>query len=110
VHLKTDDGAGASPAATSAAPLDPAAQAGQTIGSPAPSSPRRFLLIRHRDVSGVTGTGVVAEGVVWTDSTVTLRWKGDHPSTAVWDSVESILAVHGHHGATVARWLDGEPS
>ena len=109
-YLKTDDGAGASPAATSAAPLAPAAQAGETIGSPAPSSPRLFELLRKRDVSGVTGTGSVADGVVWTDSTVTLRWKGDHPATAVWDSVESILAVHGHEGATVVRWLDGEPA
>ena len=106
---KTDDGAGASPAAN-AVPHGPAAQAGQTIGSPAPSSPRLFELVRSRDVSGVTGTGSVADGVVWTDSTVTLRWKGDHPATAVWDSVESILAVHGHEGATVVRWLDGEPA
>ena len=110
-YLKTDDGAGASPAATSAAPLDPAAQAGQTNGTPAPSSPpRRFRLYRHKDPSGVSGTGWVAEGVQFTDGAVALRWPGEHPCTVPWDSIDRIIAVHGHGGLTEVRWLDGEPS
>ena len=101
----TDDGAVPPPVEQPG--VAPPAAAESAIASTAPSSPRLFELVRSRDVSGVTGTGVVADGVEWTDSTVTLRWKGDHPATAVWDSVESILAVHGHEGATVVRWLDG---
>lgn len=76
---------------------------------PAPSPPSRFELVRHRDVSGVSGTGIVAEGVQFSDGTVTLRWRGKHPSTAMWPSITEVLAVHGHGGATEVRWLDGDP-
>lgn len=68
--------------------------------------PRTFELVRYRDPSGVSGTGVVAEGCEFTDGSVALRWRGDNPATAVWPNVESILAVHGHQGATEIRWID----
>ncbi|MET9274708.1 hypothetical protein [Kribbella sp. NPDC003557] len=71
------------------------------------SGPRRFELVRHRDVSGVSGTGVVAEGIEWSDGTVALRWGGNYPTTTVWqDGIEALLTIHGHNGATVIRWLD----
>ncbi|MEU8224929.1 hypothetical protein [Kribbella sp. NPDC048915] len=71
------------------------------------AGPRRFELVRHRDVSGVSGTGVVAEGIEWSDGTVALRWGGHYPTTTVWqDGISALLAVHGHNGATVIRWLD----
>ncbi|MFI6679218.1 hypothetical protein [Kribbella sp. NPDC050470] len=68
--------------------------------------PQTFELVRYTDISGVSGTGVVAEGCVFTDGSVALRWHGANPSTAVWPDLDSILAVHGHCGATVVRWLD----
>jgi hypothetical protein len=49
---------------------------------------------------------VVAEGCVFTDGSVALRWRGNNPATAVWPDLDSILAVHGHHGATEVRWLE----
>lgn len=94
---KTDDGVGS----------QPVTPAGPAVSPPAPSSPRTFELVRHHDVSGQTGTGVVAEGVQFTDGTAALRWRGGHPATAVWPNVEEILAVHGHEGASEIRWLDG---
>ncbi|MEV6412323.1 hypothetical protein [Kribbella sp. NPDC051718] len=71
--------------------------------------PRTFELVRYRDLSGVSGTGVVAEGCVFTDGSVALRWRGTNPATAVWPDIESVLAVHGHQGATEVRWLESEP-
>jgi hypothetical protein len=68
--------------------------------------PRTFELVRYHDLSGVSGTGVVAEGCVFTDGSVALRWRGNNPATAVWPDLDSILAVHGHHGATEVRWLE----
>lgn len=67
---------------------------------------RRFVLYRHCDVTGVSGTGVVAEGVVYSDDCVSLRWTSRRPCTTVWNSVEDILAVHGHAGRTDVRWID----
>jgi hypothetical protein len=72
--------------------------------------PRTFELVRYRDLSGVSGTGVVAEGCVFTDGSVALRWRGTNPATAVWPDLESVLAVHGHQGATEVRWLEPRPA
>lgn len=75
------------------------------------ADPRRFVLRRAVDVSGVSGTGDVAEGVEWSDGTVALRWRGKWATTVVWDyGLDALLAVHGHNGSTVVRWLDaGRP-
>jgi hypothetical protein len=67
------------------------------------------VLRRYVDVSGVSGTGDVAQGVVWSDGAVSLRWLGTHPATAAWDDLAAVLAVHGHGGSTVLRWLDDAP-
>ena len=69
------------------------------------SCPMPFALVRHEDISGVSGTGVVAHGVQFVDGTVVIRWLGQHKSTVTWDSLESAMAVHGHGGATKVVWL-----
>lgn len=69
--------------------------------------PRVFELYRHRDVTGKSGTGVVAWGAVWPDGTVSLRWAGETQSFSNWESLDVLVAVHGHEGATEVRWLDG---
>ena len=98
-----DDGAAAPPA------VGAAAESATPTAAPSSPFPRRFLLYRHTDPSGVSGTGVVAEGVQFVDGRVALRWRGQWPSTVAWDDVEQILGVHGHQGATVLRWIDPEP-
>lgn len=71
--------------------------------------PRRFQLLRHRDVSGISGTGVVALGVRWPDGTASVRWLGPRPSVVFWDQgMADAEYVHGHGGATEIVWLDGE--
>lgn len=62
--------------------------------------PEVFVLYREHDETGVSGTGVVAEGVTFSDGTVALRWVTGHRSTVVWDSLEDAIAVHGHNGKT----------
>lgn len=79
------------------------------------SLPRLFRLVRERDVTGVSGIGVVAHGVLWPDGTVALRWATRWASTGVYDSMEQVVEIHGHDGATVVEWLaphatpDGSP-
>lgn len=72
--------------------------------------PRRFHLQRHTDVTGVSGTGRVADGILWTDGTVSIRWLGEHPSTVFWDGLAHAEAVHGHGGHTVIVWDDPAPA
>lgn len=69
---------------------------------------RRFHLERDTDVSGVSGTGTVAEGVQFSDGTVAIRWNGQHRSTVLWQSIRSVEVIHGHGGATRIVWDDPE--
>jgi hypothetical protein len=69
---------------------------------------RRFVLVRHKDVTGKSGVGIIGEGVSWTGGGAFLHWMTDYESFVHWPGgVVAILAVHGHEGATVVRWLDG---
>lgn len=61
---------------------------------------RTFQLHRDADISGVSGTGVVADGVVFPDGTTVIRWLTSDASTVVWDNFEGAERVHGHGGAT----------
>lgn len=67
---------------------------------------KRFVLNREVDVSGISGTGTVAEGVQFTDGVCVIRWFGEHQSTVVWPGIESVEAIHGHGGATTIEWVD----
>jgi hypothetical protein len=70
------------------------------------AEPRRFYLYRHEDVSGVSGTGRVADGVMWPDGSTSIRWRGEHGSIVYWARIESALIIHGHDGRTRIEWLD----
>jgi hypothetical protein len=63
-----------------------------------------FVLDRGEDVTGVSGIGIVAEGVEFTDGTCVVRWSGEYRSTVVWPSIEAVRAVHGHDGKTKVRF------
>ena len=67
---------------------------------------RRFYLMRNQDVSGTSGVGVVAFGVEFHDGTAVLRWNTSTSSTAIYNSVEDIIEIHGHGGATTVEWID----
>jgi hypothetical protein len=61
---------------------------------------RRFELHRQVDVTDVSGTGVVAEGVRLDDNTAVVRWLGDKPSFVLWPDYDHAVAVHGDGGLT----------
>ena len=63
-----------------------------------------FILQRLVDHSNVSGTGVVAYGAEFPDGAVALRWPGEHPSTAAWEDVRDMEAVHGHDGDTLVEY------
>jgi hypothetical protein len=65
---------------------------------------RIFKLIRDVDVSGVSGTGVVAEGIEFSDGSVAIRWLSRWASTVTWASVHDAMHVHGHDGLTRLEW------
>ena len=66
---------------------------------------KRFRLRRVEDETGVSGVGYVAEGVVFTDGTVALRWLSVYTSTAIYASLEDVELIHGHQGKTKVVWI-----
>ncbi|MEU0675445.1 hypothetical protein ABZ330_21640 [Streptomyces sp. NPDC006172] len=69
--------------------------------------PLRFVLRRRKDISGISGLGDVADGVLWPDGTASVRWRGEHPSTVFWDRGRvSVEFIHGHQGATEVVFVD----
>lgn len=67
---------------------------------------RAFVLQRTEDISGVSGSGIVAEGVEFADGVCAMRWLTPIRSTAVYDSLEDLRAIHGHNGATETVYID----
>lgn len=61
---------------------------------------KNFQLVRTEDISGVSGTGIVADGVIFPDGTCSLRWRTAGGSTAIYDSIEKLEKIHGHDGRT----------
>lgn len=61
---------------------------------------RFFELHRAEDKSGVSGTGIVAEGVVFWNGKCALAWKTQHTSVAIYDDIETLEKIHGHDGKT----------
>jgi len=61
---------------------------------------RLFDLYRLEDETGVSGTGVVAQGVVFDDGTCALRWLTANRSTGLYDDVDTLTKIHGHNGRT----------
>jgi hypothetical protein len=65
--------------------------------------PRRtatFRLLRLEDDSGVSGTGWVAEGAVFSNGWVVLVWPTETPSLNFYTSIEDVEVIHGHGGNT----------
>lgn len=65
-----------------------------------------FYLSRIEDETGISGTGRVAEGVIFSDGRVALRWISKHRSTAIYDNINDVLFIHGHNGKTELIFVD----
>ena len=61
---------------------------------------RVFHLVRHEDISGVSGTGVVAQVVEFSNGRAVVNWTRPPHATTVYLSLEDLMSVHGHGGAT----------
>lgn len=67
---------------------------------------KRFYLARDTDITGVSGTGIVAEGVLFSTGWVALTWLTAVNSLVFYPSIDNVEAIHGHSGSTRIMWLD----
>ncbi len=61
---------------------------------------KRFHFDRVEDASGVSGTGVVAEGCLFETGEAVVHWLGKYGSINIYHSIDDVIKVHGHEGRT----------
>ena len=79
----------------------------------APEGMRRFVMHREFDSSGVSGIGIVLEGVHFSTGVVVVHWLTPPPrgSISVFDSLDQFLDIHVRphpDNQTVLVFEDGE--
>jgi len=58
-----------------------------------------FYLLRHVDLTGTSGTGIVAMGAIFPSGQVFLEWvASNHVSWNMFDNVDDLMLIHGHDG------------
>jgi L-alanine-DL-glutamate epimerase-like enolase superfamily enzyme len=70
------------------------------------SQMRRFVLIRVEDLTGVSGTGEVAEGTVFSSGLAVIHWLREPYAMGVYQTLEDVIFVHGHEGRTQLQFID----
>ena len=78
----------------------------------APRGIETFTVCRQQDESGISGTGVVIEGVEYATGQVVLHWLSPAPrgSIAIFESLEDFKRVHVNPhptNKTIITWSDG---
>jgi hypothetical protein len=62
---------------------------------------RKFYLIRHEDVHNNSGTGVVAQGVIFDQGMGAMTWLTDEPTVTTFvRGIRGVKKLHGHDGKT----------
>lgn len=61
---------------------------------------KTFYLLRHKDVSGISGTGIVATGCIFPNGRVVMQWCSFRSSLEICESLENLIEIHSHGGAT----------
>ena len=67
---------------------------------------RLFYLRRKEDESGVSGTGVVAEGVELTNGQCVMHWLTQFSSVCIYPTMKELMNIHGHEGKTVIEYYE----
>lgn len=69
-----------------------------------------FYLVRLEDPSGISGPGIVAEGVQFSFGDAQVKWLGDYPCFQWWPKGwKDTDVIHGHGGKTKVVWAEDGP-
>lgn len=62
---------------------------------------KTFYLMRFEDVHGNSGTGVVAEGIIFDSGMCAMTWLSDIPTVTNFRRIQDVTKLHGHDGKSV---------
>jgi hypothetical protein len=66
---------------------------------------KQFYLLRKEDVSGVSGEGIIAQGVILHSGQVVMEWLTANGSIAIYKSIDEIQVLHAHGGKTEVVYI-----
>lgn len=66
---------------------------------------RMFILNRKEDATGTSGTGVVAEGIEFSNGQCVVHWLSQLETVSVYANVRVVERLHGHDGRTTVDWI-----
>lgn len=61
---------------------------------------KHFWLVRSEDVHNNSGTGIVAEGNIFSDGTCRMHWLAEINTKTDFPSIHDVTKLHGHDGKT----------
>jgi hypothetical protein len=61
---------------------------------------KKFYLLRHEDVHGNSGTGVVAEGIIFDTGSVAMTWLSLITTVTIYKNIKDVMRLHSHEGRT----------
>jgi hypothetical protein len=70
---------------------------------------RRFKVRREEDEGGISGIGIVAEGVEFEDGGVVMKWLSHKSTITFFANIKHLKDIHGHGGRTKIVWIDPDP-
>jgi hypothetical protein len=62
---------------------------------------KEFYLKRIEDETGISGTGVVARGVILPSGHCVIEWLTFCSSINIYKNLNDVEEIHGHHGKTL---------
>ena len=67
---------------------------------------KKFYLDRKVDVSNFSGTGKVAEGVIFSNGWCAMTWLTEYTSVVFYPDIKTLESIHGHGGSTEIVYED----
>lgn len=67
---------------------------------------KQFYLNRKEDVSGVSGTGIIAQGVIFPSGKVVMEWATSYGSIAIYENINEIQVLHANKGKTELIYIN----
>ena len=64
------------------------------------SNMRPFVLVRTDDETGTSGTGIVAEGVEFSNGQVAMHWLSQMETVSIYANLKVVEVLHGHEDRT----------
>lgn len=65
---------------------------------------RSFVLDRSEDFTGTSGTGIVAEGVEFSNGQCAVHWLSQLETVTVYANIKVVERLHGHDGRTKVKF------